>query len=342
MFQRILVPLDGSARAERAIPVAARLAQASGGSITLLRVVASPLGLVWRAPEVSTSMQEVDAERARAAGYLARVAAWDAFAGITTTTEVLEGTPATCILSVARSQQSDIIILCSHGYTGMTLRVLGSTAKKLAFHAPIPVLVLREGGPVPAHPRLDDAYPLRILVALDGSTLAEKAIEPAACLVAALAAPTLGAMHLVQVVKPATTASEARALDAGHESMAILHKAKKYLGATVDHLREGRMVPPVADLKISITWSVAVDDDVASALIKVAENGEDAEGAGVFGGCAIIAMATHGYSGISRWAIGSITERVLEASSLPLLIVRPPDMMERSNFTWDMLIGSAI
>jgi nucleotide-binding universal stress UspA family protein len=112
-------------------------------------------------------------------------------------------------------------------------------------------------------------------------------------------------------------------------------KAKRYLSATVEHLHEGLTVPAVADLKLTITWSVAVDTDVARAIIRLAENGEDTEGAGVFGGCDVIAMATHGYSGLQRWAMGSITQRVLSATTLPLLVVRPPDMMDKSYIHWD-------
>ena len=58
-------------------------------------------------------------------------------------------------------------------------------------------------------------------------------------------------------------------------------------------------------------------------IIGVAENGEDAEGAGVFGGCDIIALATHGREGLQHWVMGSITERVLNGTRLPLLVVRP-------------------
>jgi len=86
---------------------------------------------------------------------------------------------------------------------------------------------------------------------------------------------------------------------------------------------------PGADLKLTVTWSVAVDADAAHALMRVAENGEDAEGAGVFGGCDIIAMATHGRSGLQRWAMGSVTERVLGTTHLPLLIVRPQETETR-------------
>jgi len=336
MFRHILVPLDGSERAERAIPVAARLARASGGSITLLRIVVSPFEPGWQAMDSPASMQEsLDADQLGVAEYLAHISAAAVLAGVATSTSVFKGTPATGILSVARSQRVDIIIMCSHGYTAMTRWALGSVAEKVAFHAPTPVLVLREGGPVPAVlPPDPHAHPPRALVALDGSARAEMGIEYAARLIAALAAPTQGALHLAQVVKPAPTGSEERN-NGGSESGATLHKAKEYLDSMANRLREGAIAPATADLPPTVTWSVAVDADVASALIRMAENGEDVEGVALPGGCDIIVMTTHGYSGMASWALGSITERVLKASRLPLLIVRPQDILEKSNLTWD-------
>ena len=73
-----------------------------------------------------------------------------------------------------------------------------------------------------------------------------------------------------------------------------------------------------------------ITKNVAGAIVRVAENGEDAEGAGVFDRCDVIAMASHGHDGIERWALGSITERVLNATRLPLLIVRQPDLRDSS------------
>jgi len=343
MFRRILVPLDGSALAERALPCAARLAKFSGGSITLLRVVPSPFTFASQRKESSVQMQGVvDSDLAGAIDYLTRITASSVLAGVETTTEVFKGTPAETILSVARSQQMDIIIMCSHGYTGMTRWALGSVAEKVASHAPVPVLVLRKGGLVPASPHPDALRPLRVLVALDGSTRAEGGIEPAASLIAALAAPFQGALHLMQVVKPATAAIGERNIDEDGESLAILDRVKGYLISLVGDLCNGHRISAVADLKLSVSESVAVDPDIASALIRVAENGEDAQEAGVSGGCDIITMTTHGYGGVQRWAMGSVTERVLRATSLPLLIVRPPDIMEKSNLTWDDTTLSAI
>jgi len=281
----------------------------------------------------------VDTDLADTKKYLAGITTTPALDGIPTETVVLFGPPAAAILSVANSSHADLIVLCSHGYTGMTRWVLGSVAEKVVRHAPIPVVVFSEGGPVPAGTHPHEIRLLRAMVALDGSSHAKTAIEPAAQLIAALAAPAQGMLHLTRVVKPVTPESEEKDPEGSQQ---FLHKAKRYLSSTVEHLREGLVTPAVADLKVPVTWSVAVDTDVASALIRVAENGEDAEGAGVFGGCDLIAMATHGYGGIQRWAMGSITERVLSATKLPLLIVRPPDMMDKSHVTWDTATLAAL
>jgi nucleotide-binding universal stress UspA family protein len=340
MFKRILVPLDGSEPAERAIPVAARLARATGGSITFLRVVTAAIDAAWSMLEAPTLMQHtLDTEQTRAMDYLTQLATMQELAGVEIHTRVLSGVPAQHILAVAHTEQIDLIVLCSHGYSGMTRWTLGSVAEKVARSAPIPVLVLCEGGPVPASPHPDATRPLRALVALDGSVLAKAALEPAASLIAALAAPAQGALHLVRVVKPVNPESEEKDPE---EREHFLHKAKTYLSTTAEHLCEGLVAPAVADLTLPVSWSVAVDTDVAEAIIRVAENGEDAEGAGVFGGCDVIAMATHGRSGIQRWAMGSITERVLHATKLPLLIVRPATMMDKSKVTWDETTLAAI
>src|ERR1700726_4034008 len=102
MFRRILIPLDGSQRAERALAVAARLSRASGGSLLLLRVLTSPIEFAWEAMEAPIRMQEAfDRDQAGAADYLARLVASDTLAGLETTTEVCRGIPAGMILALA-------------------------------------------------------------------------------------------------------------------------------------------------------------------------------------------------------------------------------------------------
>lgn len=326
MFRRVLVPLDGSNRAERAIPVAARIARSTGGSVVLLRVVSiSTEFWPYMAPQPTLAQAIIDADLEEAAKYLASVTALPELNGVSTETMTLYGPTAATILSVAYSHDVDVIVMCSHGYTGVTRWIMGSVAEKIARHSAVPVLILREGGPIPVGPHTDDR-PFRVLAPLDGSTRAKAAIEPAATLASILAAPGRGALHLVRVVKPhvgETTLTP--------EQREGVQKAKRYLSSTVEHIREGLTAHSVKDLDLTITWSVAVDTDAASAIIRVAENGEDAEGAGVFGGCDVIAVATHGYDGLQRWAMGSVTERVLNAAKLPMLIVRPSEMVDKSH-----------
>ncbi len=323
MFKRILVPLDGSALAERAFPVAARLARATGGSVVLVRVanaLFTPGSHLASAPSIS---EAIDPELRDMESYLNTLASSEMLAGIETETKALFGSAAPTILAVAYSYDVDLIVMTSQGKTGLKRWVPGSVTQKVARHSRVPVFVLHAEGPIPAGPH-PDGRPLRALVALDGSVLAKAALVPAAQLVTKLSAPARGALHLMRVVKPPTLVEKQAQGDQEQIERLrenALHRAKTYLDSVAGHLREG----PLAGLNLAVTWSVAVDDDVAQAIMRMAENGEDAEGAGAFGRCDLVAMATHGRSGLQHWVLGSVTERVLSASNLPILIVRPEE-----------------
>ncbi len=318
MYKKILVPLDGSPRAERALPVAARIVKATGGSLLLLRVINPEVeyGGYLTQPLTGTTSEDFEAEKAEATHYLAEIARSDLLAGIEVHPEVHYGASATSVLAVAHQRAIDAIVMCSHGDTGFKRWVLGSVAQKVVSHSSVPVLVLREGGALPTGPHPDAEQPLRMLVSLDGSHVAEAAVEPAAHLIAALAAPGRAALHLLRVVDSRLV--EAQSKDQAQPNVSVAGQAKHYLSALAAHLNEG----PLAALNLSLSWSIALDLDIAHAIIRVAENGEDAEGAGVFGGCDVIGMATHGRGGLQRWAMGSVTERVLGATQLPLLVIR--------------------
>ncbi len=251
MFKRILVPLDGSTRAERAIPVAARIARASGGAVVLARAVNVAIGFLPSLVGEATVVQSVlDAGQAAAEEYLAGIKQAPELVDITTETRILFGPVGSAILASAESSQADLIVLCSHGYTGMTRWALGSVAEKVARYALVPVLVLREAGPVPTGPHPDVTRPLRALVALDGSLLAKAALEPAASLIAALSAPAQGTLHLVRVVKPVIPDREGKDPEE-HEH--FLYKAKRYLNSTVEQMRAGLVAPALANLKLPVT-----------------------------------------------------------------------------------------
>jgi nucleotide-binding universal stress UspA family protein len=324
MFQHILVPLDGSMRAERAISVAARLAHASGGNITLLRVVTLPPEFAWQTMESAILQETYEANWTQATDYLKRLAASDELAKVATVTEVANGKPAQTILADAGSQLLDVppvdlIIMCSHGATGFKRWALGSVAQHVTHRSPVPVLVLHERGGAPTNLHPSGIRPVRILVALDGSSLAEATLIPAAYLSTALSAPAPGMLHLARVLPwPAMEDDPPNEIVTRARELAV-SEATAYLHTVQQRLQEGEL----AKLNLLATSSVAVRADVADTLIGMAENGDYLEETGEFNGCDIIALATHGRSGLERWVVGSVTERVLGATKLPLLIVRP-------------------
>ena len=319
MFQRILVPLDGSALAEQAIPTAGRIARATGGSVVLVRAILPPVdyeyGPYMLRPTFTVFDQEVQEALQEATHYLERVATSSSLAGIETAVVAETGSAAAMILSVTTDRHGDLIVLCTHGKTGLQRWLLGSVAQKVARHAPVPVLVLHPHPPT-AGPHPPRERPLRVLVPLDGSALAKAALSPAAHLVAALAAPGQGAVHLLRVVKADTLPGER--LDRAATEQ-FLHKAKTYLASVAGHVQEGL----AHELKLAVSWSVMVESDAAEAIIRGAQIGEDPQGSGAFGGADLIALATHGRGGLQHWALGSVAERVLAGTTLPVLIVRP-------------------
>src|SRR5690348_15775192 len=95
--------------------------------------------------------------------------------------------------------------------------------------------------------------------------------------------------------------------------------------AIVTRQMKQKVMGPIGKLNLTITWSVVPGDDVADTTIKVAEIGEDAGSGAIPGRCDMIAMATHGRAGLQHWVLGSVTERVLSATRLPILVVRPEE-----------------
>jgi len=113
-----------------------------------------------------------------------------------------------------------------------------------------------------------------------------------------------------------------RLRDAELQERAV-REATAYLSALESELR----VALTAELGVKITYSVVASEDVTDALIRMAELGEDT---GTFQACDLLALATHGRSGLERWMLGSVAERVLDGTKLPLLIVRPQEQSTRA------------
>lgn len=341
MFQRILVPLDGSARAERAIPLAARLARASGGSITLFRALSFPPELVsYIAFEPIAISPFVNIERAKARDYLDHLAQTSLLTGIPVETEAVVMDIAPAILTAIDEHHSDLVVMSSHGYTGMKHWVMGSIAEKMARLSPVPILMQRDESPDLASALASEGS-LQALIPLDGSRRAEEAIVPVGQLVAALSTSAQGSLHLLRIV--VTPAHDLSGYSAGE---AILQAAKEYIRAMLKRLRAGQFASSLSGLSLSFSGSVTIDGDIAAGIARVAESGESAgsgdflEGTDTVQPSRLIAMATHGYGGLQLLTMGSITGRTLLATRLPLLIVRPPDMKPRRTAATAMPTGT--
>lgn len=324
MFTKILVPLDGSERAERAVAVAGRIARTSAASILLLRVVEVPI--VYPAYFAEPPLPDEQAAMDNAEHYLKQVAQSATLKGIEVETSVVFGSPAVRLLEAAETYRVDLIVMCSHGYTGLKRWMLGSVADKTVRHTSAPTLILREQGPAPLTPITVNPVPLRALVTVDGSELAEEALAPTVQLLLALAPDTPKELHLLRVVDLPAIAGVGKSQ--AHVTAGIIEEAKKeavdYMAALIARLQQ----EIAQSTAITMSSTVAVDTDVAAAIIKEAEEGEKSgdDGSRSYD---LIAMATHGRSGMPRWMLGSITERVLHHTNLPLFVVRPGKMVQQ-------------
>lgn len=325
MFNTLLVPLDGSDQAEQALPLASRIARHSRSTLQLLHVINPPNDLRMFVPELIALSPDdtIEPDFRDATAYLEHLVETSELIDIKQSCRVVSGIPASRILDVVQEQQVDLIVMQSHGYTGAKRWMMGSVAQKVARHSPIPVLIVRANGYIPSGPYPDPTRPLRsvkALVALDGSPRAEAALIPTVHLLEALAAPAQGLLHLIQVISLPSPGygeyDQDRASSPSYKKE--VDEAENYLSTLADHLK-GTLAP---DIKVMITWSVIGASDVAETLMCVAEEGEKPASDGYD----FIAIATHGRSGLARWALGSVTERILGATKLPLFIVRSPNL----------------
>jgi nucleotide-binding universal stress UspA family protein len=334
MFKHVLVPLDGSREAEKALSVATQLVRASGGSLILVRAVRAPVEFeLGVAPPATWAPAAQPEEREEARAYLEAMRLDPTLAGLPTTAAVYAGPPATMILAAAASYEADLIVLTSHGRTGIARWLLGSVAAALARESPIPTLVLRGSGLGDAQAAQNE--PLSALIPLDGSRLAEAAIRPALQLLGALAGSAPVALRLLSVVQPLPLTETAPLVGGvpGEGQILLTEVDKTMLGEAEEYLcskaeqiqRESTQLLPGQALRV--TWSAVWNPDVAGAIISIATSGHELAGsAGQTSRLApstLVALATHGHGGLQRWAMGSVADRVLNATTLPMLVVRP-------------------
>lgn len=286
MYHIILVPVDGSALAERAFPQALLIAHLAGARVTLLQVIPRGGG------DANVASGEAEALRGGDA-YLKELAKHGA-KGVDIETVVLVGEPTLTILEESQRRKADLIIMSTHSRSGLRRWIYGSVADAVMRHAPTPVVL------VPAHPRASPRpeHPPRILVPLDGSRLAEEVLGPVEEIVEAMRADLV----LARVVepRPATYTD----LDFPmRDPTAELAAARSYLEKVAARLsQKGRAVILREDYgcPATIIPELAVEQDVA-----------------------MIAMAAHGHGGITRLLLGSVATGVVQRANVPVFLVRP-------------------
>jgi nucleotide-binding universal stress UspA family protein len=324
MFKHILVPLDGSPLAEQALLVAARIARQTGSTISLLESVPPLVETVpYFHQDIGVYSDTIYEEMlTEAKEYLQRISHDDRLAGVTVSAHTSAKSPIEAILDYAQEKQVDLIVLYSHGYTGVKRWALGSVAQKLASHSPIPTLILRDDN-AEALAQPEKPHPVRALVALDGSQFAEATLLPAAQLVAALNGPSPAApaeLNLVRVIQPPRPEEEVKYQRYDSDLRGYQKDAAEfYLNGTKE-----KFAQTLAALNLQVISSVIEDTDIAGALLKVAETGNTVEDETNVA-YDLVAIATHGKGALQRLVMGSIAERVTNESKLPILLVRPPD-----------------
>lgn len=304
MLRTILVPLDGSALAERALPIAADIARRSGGAVHLVRAHI-PIAVVGATAEGAIFSQDMlaadEALRHRAKEYLdataTRVAAeW----GLRVSADTEDGSPAGLITDIADRIDADLVIMTTHGAGGFTPDWLGSVADSVIRHSHRPVLVLPEND---AH--LGETFtPRRILVTLDGSALANAILPIARDLAIAFGAQ----IDLIRIVAPYVPGDVISTLAADRPDPFGVDAESVHAKKSLDDA--------AADLhKVGIKTTVTVRIDLSPTrclLDHVKETDPDC-----------LAIATQG-RGISRIFLGSVADKLIRSAGRPVVVLRPP------------------
>lgn len=299
----VLVPLDGSALGEYALATALGLSRRAGAVLQLFRVH-RPGG------SVAGPGDEERARRDEERGYLDDVARRMAAGGGHVVAALGEGVVAAAIAARVATVGAGLVVMMSHGRTGISRAWLGSTADGVVRQAPAPVLMLRVPDEADAreHERLERGLELRrILVPLDGSSQAERAIGWAA----ALASLVSARLELARVVRPVLRSTHPYAY-AGSAfrldevaTRALVAGAAAYLRARLEELRASHR-------GVDATGEVLVGEDAATTI------GERARVLDTD----VIALSCDP-RGATRMVIADAADRLLETTRLPLLLCGP-------------------
>jgi nucleotide-binding universal stress UspA family protein len=196
--------------------------------------------------------------------------------------------PVASILHAARAEPGTTICMATHARSRVGVALLGSTAEEIVRRATEPVLLI---GPHVQADQHDPSGP--VIASVDGSTFSEHIVPEAARWATELGLP----FEVVGVVEPL----EFEDVDVRRDRLEVLESG--YVARVAKHARD------------DATWEVLHGDDPAHAVVDYAR-----------GRASLLAMCTHGRSGLARVVAGSVALRVVHHAPCPVLVLRPPDL----------------
>jgi nucleotide-binding universal stress UspA family protein len=288
MQPTILVPLDGSAIGEDALPTAAMLARGMGARLHLVHVHEGILLLyssdlaIGAVPTLNTPVDEQC--RSDETAYLNQTAERLIADGHTVTTALLSGPVDDALAKAALAEQVTMIVMSTHARGGAARTFMGNLGDALVRHTSIPLLLVHvQPSAVP-----DPAPPFRhMLIALDGSPLAEQVLP-----IAQRIGSALGLEYtLLHITSPHSSGAELSAIQQ------YLNGVAARLDAPADHVH---------------TMMMAYRTPAEAIEIYAQNHGVD-----------LVVMSTHGRGGLSRMVFGSVADSVIQATRFPVLVYRP-------------------
>ena len=318
MFKKILVPLDGSIEAETVLPYVRDIAARFDSEVDILSVgVGSKRRRVNQLLEeyVHHAVEHLQNHEITSRAVLLYGSADEemaAYSEISTVRgnlkargQVVYGGPAENILSYSQRNHVNLVIMATHAHGGLLRWWLGSVFEKVVARSLVPILGIHSKQ-VREIDRTGKTHFKRILTPLDGSEAGEAALHDAE----AIALKTGASIVLLHVI-PAPHAIEARWLGPEfNDFVRAMHDAgEKYLDKTGK-----RLAARGIDIDVKITAG-----DPAETIIDTAKK-EKVD---------LIAISTHGRSGIPRWVLGSVADKILHESKLPMWLVRPRQIINQ-------------
>ncbi|MBN2145845.1 MAG: universal stress protein [Anaerolineales bacterium] len=304
MFRRIILPLDSSKLAECVLPHLVAIGRICEPEVQLLRV-SEPFGVTARLRMIDPVDWQI--RKAEAESYLSGVAARLQNAGLRVSTHLYDGRPAEQIIEVARSWNADLILMSSHGQSGISPWNVSSVVQQVILRAHRSLMIIRAYQSVSVD--LTGLHYRRIFLPLDGSQRSEMSLPLAEALARAHSSEILAAHIVRQPELPRRTS-------ASQEDLLLVNQLmERNRAEAIKYLEDLK-----SRMDIDIQTKLEVSPSISRSLHQIAdENKVD-----------LTILSAHGYSGDTRWPFGSVGLGFIVYGSTPLLILQdlPIDRIE--------------